>query len=91
MGTEFIGNMKSTHLRMISLYNTFLSGSGSSLVSCLTRLPLLSYLGLFKSGLLNVEFIQVRQVLPRSCPNFLYLNIDIQEGRTGTVDIVLEI
>ena len=75
-GAKIMDNITSPDLRVISLYDTHLSGSGKSLVSCLSHLPLLSYLGLSNSGLSKVELIQVLQVLPESCPNILYLKTD---------------
>ena len=74
-GKSLLDNINSPDLRTLSLEHTHLDGNGGALTSCLSRLPLLSYLYLFNSGLSKVELIQVIQVLPSSCPNLLFLDI----------------
>ena len=74
-GKSLLDNIKSPDLRVLSLINNHLGGNGGALTSCLSRLPLLSYLHLFNSGLSKLELIQVLQVLPTSCPNLLSLDI----------------
>ena len=73
-GKDVIDSIQSD-LRILFLCDTHLSGSGSSLVSCLSHLPLLSYLNLFDSGLSKVELNQILQVIPTSCPSLLGLQI----------------
>ena len=74
-GKSLLDNVTSPDLRVLDLSDNHLGGNGGALTSCLSRLPLLSYLYLFKSGLSKVELIQVLQVLPSSCPNLLSLDI----------------
>ena len=74
-GKSLLDNVNSPDLRILSLINNHLEGNGVALTSCLSRLPLLSYLHLFNSGLSKVELILVLQVLPSSCPNILFLGI----------------
>ena len=74
-GKSLLDNIKSPDLRVLMLSNNHLGGNGGALTSCLSRLPLLSYLDLFNSGLSKVELIQVLQGLPSSCPNLLFLGI----------------
>ena len=75
-GKSLLDNINSPDLRVLSLSRDQLGGNGGALTSCLSRLPLLSYIYLFNSGLSKVELVQVLQVLPSSCPNVLYLDIE---------------
>ena len=75
-GKSLLDNVNSPDLRVLMLSPDHLGGNGGALTSCLSHLPLLSYLYLFNSGLSKVELIQVLQVLPSSCPNLLYLAIE---------------
>ena len=72
---SLVDNINSPDLRVLILSNNHLGGNGAALTSCLSRLPLLSYLHLFNTGLSKVELIQLLQVLPSSCPNLLYFDI----------------
>ena len=74
-GKDIIQNIQCNNFRMLCLYNSHMSESGASLLSCLSHLPLLSYLVLFNSGLSPAEIRQVVQCLPLSCPNIVYLDI----------------
>ena len=75
-GKSLLDNINSPDLRVLSLMNNHLGGKGGALTSCLSRLPLLSYLNLYNSGLSKVELIQVIQVLPSSCSKLLFLDIE---------------
>ena len=74
-GKSLLDNVNSPDLRVLILSDTHLGGNGGALTSCLSRLPLLSFLYFYNSGLSNVEFIQVLHVLPLSCSNLLFLGI----------------
>ena len=74
-GKSLLDNINSPDLHIISLTDNHLGGNGGALTSCLSRLPLLSHLDLFNSGLSKLELIQVLQVLPSSSPNLLCLHI----------------
>ena len=74
-GKSLLDNVNSPDLRVLCLNRVHLGGNGGALTSCLSRLPLLSYLDLFNSGLSKVELIQVLQVLTSSFPNLLFLGI----------------
>ena len=74
-GKSLMDKMKNTELRLWRLCNTHLSNSGPSFVSCLSSLPLLSFVSLFNSGLSQTEMKQVLLCLPSSCPKLLCLNM----------------
>ena len=74
-GKSLLDNVTSPDLRVLKLTRSHLGYNGGALTSCLSRLPLLSFLDLFNSGLSETESNQVLQVLPTSCPNILYLDI----------------
>ena len=74
-GKSLLDNIKSPDLRVLSLSRDHLEGNGAALTSCLSRLPLLSFLNMCYSGLSKLELIQELQVLPLSCPYLLYLDI----------------
>ena len=74
-GKSLLDNINSPDFRVLDLKRNHLGGNGGALTSCLSRLPLLSFLYLFNSGLSKTELIQILQVLPSSCPNLLYIGV----------------
>ena len=74
-GSQVVGVINSPDMRVVSLERTGLSGAGTAFMSALHRLPHLSYLHLFNSGLIKSEIIPLIQTLPDSCPNIVYLSI----------------
>ena len=74
-GSQVVSVINSPDMRVVSLSDTGLSGAGTAFMSALHRLPHLSYLHLFNSGLIKSEIIPLIQTLPDSCPNIVYLSI----------------
>ena len=74
-GSQVVGVINSPDMRVVILSNTGLSGAGTAFMSALHRLPNLSYLHLFNSGLIKSEIIPLIQVIPDSCPNIVHLSI----------------
>ena len=74
-GSQVVSVINSPDMRVVILSNTSLSGAGTAFMSALHRLPHLSFLHLFNSGLIKSEIIPLIQVIPDSCPNIVYLSI----------------
>ena len=74
-GSQVVSVINSPDMRAVSLSDTGLSEAGTAFMSALHRLPQLSYLYLFNSGLIKSEIIPLIQALPDSCPNIVYLSI----------------
>ena len=74
-GSGVFSAIASPNMRILSLKKTGLLGAGTAFMSALHRLPHLSYLLLFYSGLLKHELISVLKLLPTTCPNIVYLLI----------------
>ena len=74
-GSQVVGVINSPDMRVVRLSDTGLSGAGTAFMSTLHRLPHLSYLHLFNSGLIKSEIIPLIQTLPDSCPNIVHLSI----------------
>ena len=74
-GSQVVSVINSPDMRVVSLSNTGLSGAGTAFMSALHRLPHLSFLSLFNSGLIKSEIIPLIQVIPDSCPNIVCLCI----------------
>ena len=74
-GSQVVGVINSPDMRVVILTSTGLSGAGTAFMSALHKLPHLSYLDLFNSGLIKSEIIPLIQVIPDSCPNIVRLSI----------------
>ena len=74
-GSQVVSVINSPDMRVVILSDTGLSGAGTAFMSTLHRLPHLSFLSLFNSGLIKSEIIPLIQTLPDSCPNIVYLSI----------------
>ena len=67
-GGVVFSSISSPNIRVISLSNSIISGSGDRLTACLTRLPQLGYLSLSGCYLSKDEVQAVVAVFPQSCP-----------------------
>ena len=74
-GSQVVSVINSPDMRVVILTRTGLSGAGTAFMSALHRIPHLSYLHLFNSGLIKSEILPLIQTLPDSCPNIVHLSI----------------
>ena len=74
-GSQVVGVINSPDMRAAILVNTGLSEGGTAFMSTIHRLPHLSFLYLFNSGLTKSEIIPLIQTLPDSCPNIVHFSI----------------